>query len=70
MFYWIVLILIIGIMFFLKKDSKFYLFTAFYIFCVGAILRIIWLNEVSEILMRMSFIFWLVGLFKAFKEVN
>ncbi len=70
MFYWLVLISIIVTMFFFKRDAKFYLLSAFYIFCSGVILRVIGLNEISEILMRLSFILWIIGLFKAFKELN
>lgn len=70
MFYWLVFILAIGSMFFVKRDAKFFLFAAFYIFCAGVILRMISLNEISEISMRISFIIWIIGLFKAFKEIN
>lgn len=70
MFYWLFLISVIVTMFFFKKDSRFYLITAFYIFCTGAIMRVIGLNEISEILMRLSYILWILGLFRAFKELN
>lgn len=70
MFFWLILIFIIGIMFFIKKDSRPYLLTGFYIFIGGAIFRLIGLNEVSENLMRISLLFWVIGLFKAFQEFN
>lgn len=70
MFYWLVLILIVGTTFFIKKDSKLYLIAALCIFGVGAILRIIGFSEVSEILMRIDLIFWIIGLVKAYKELS
>lgn len=70
MFYWVALFLIIGIVIIIKKDSKFYLTAAFYIFCIGALLRLTGLKEVAEILMRIDFMLWIMGLIKAYREFN
>ncbi len=70
MYYWLVLLAVIVTYFFKKKDSRFYLFTAFYIFCVGVLLRIMNLTNIAEILMRISLICWVMGLGLAIKEFN
>ncbi len=68
MFYWLVTLVTIISVFFTKKNAKFYLLIGFYIFITGAVLKTINLNGISEILMRISFICWIVGLAMAIRE--
>lgn len=63
--YWIVLFSVLTINFFQKKEHKFYLQIGFYSFIAGVILKVIGLNEIAEFIMRMSFIFWVIGLWFA-----
>lgn len=62
MIYWLILILIIIFQLAKKKNNIFYLKLAFYIFLTGAVFRIITLTDISEVIMRTSFILFVVGL--------
>lgn len=62
MIYWLTLASIIIFQLIKRKENIFYLNLAFYIFIIGAILKIIVLSNFSEFFMRISFIFFLVGL--------
>jgi len=62
MIYWFILVLIIIFQRIQKKKDIFYLKPALYIFIIGALLRVLTLNDISEFLMRTSFIFFIVGL--------
>lgn len=62
MIYWFILLLIIIYQLVKKRDNIFYLKIGFYIFILGALLRVISLTDFSEYMMRTSFIFLLVGL--------
>lgn len=70
MIYWFILILIILFQWNQKKDNIFYLKLAFYIFLSGAAIRIIGLSEVAEFFIRISFIFWIVGLAISIRKFN
>lgn len=69
MIYWVILAGLIISSIFFKKRASFYLWIGFYIFLTGAVLKIIGINNVAEIMMRISFIGWLVGLGLSFKEL-
>ncbi|MDO8638414.1 MAG: hypothetical protein Q7R43_02475 [Candidatus Daviesbacteria bacterium] len=62
MIFWIILILIIIDHLVKKRENTVYLNLAFYIFIFGALLYIVTLKEFSEFFMRISFIFFLIGL--------
>lgn len=68
MIYWLLLFLIIGSIYLNKKNASFYFNIALYAFMIGAILRIIGLNSLAEIIMRIDFMLWLVGFALAIKE--
>ncbi len=67
---WITLLLIIFL--YTKKikskSDKFYLLIGLYLFIGGAFLKLINQVEISEFIMRTSFIFWLFGLVLTFKQ--
>lgn len=67
MVYWLILISIIIYQQIKKKENTFYLYLAFYIFVIGGLLRIITLKDFSEFFMRISFIFFLIGLILSFR---
>lgn len=67
MIYYFLLLLIIVYQFIKKRENIFYLNLAFYLFLLGALLRIVTLNDFSEILMRTSFILFLVGLILSYR---
>lgn len=62
MIYWLILVAIILFQFHQRKENIFYLNLAFYFFLLGAFLRVITLNGISEIFMRTSFILFAIGL--------
>lgn len=68
MIYWLILISIILFQIIRKQKKTSYLNMAFYIFIAGAVFKIISLDDLSEILMRGSFIFFLVGLVLSYLE--
>ncbi len=68
MIYWFILILILISLFLIKKTSEFFLKIAMFIFVIGAIMRLIHFIDIAETLMRIDFIFWLVGFFVTIKE--
>lgn len=68
MIYWLILVLIIISIFFKRGNSQFYLNIAIYVFIGGAILRLINLNYLAEILLRVDFILWLAGFVLVIKE--
>lgn len=67
MIYYFLLFLIIVYQFIKKRENIFYLNLAFYLFLLGALLRIVTLNDFSEFLMRTSFILFLVGLILSYR---
>ncbi len=69
MIYWLVLGILIVAAASFKKRASFYLSLAFYLFMAGAILRIIGINDIAELIMRISLIGWLVGLGLSFKQL-
>lgn len=69
MIYWIILAGSIISLIFFKKRASFYLYLAFYTFIVGAVLRVVGINDIAEAIMRISFIGWLVGIGLSFKEL-
>lgn len=62
MIFWLILLVIIAYQKVKKRENTFYLNNAFYIFISGALLKILTLDNFSEFLMRISFIFFLLGL--------
>lgn len=66
--YWTILIVwIIGIRI-SKKDSGITLKIAFILFSIAAILTVFNLRYIAELIMRVSFIGWLIGIFHALIE--
>lgn len=68
MMYWLIAILIAILIYFKRKEPDFYLKAAIYIFAIGAILRLVGLNFISEFLMRLDFMFWIAGISLAIRE--
>lgn len=62
MIFWIILIVIIIYHLVKKRQNTFYFNVALYIFISGALLSVFTLKDFSEFFMRISFIFFLVGL--------
>lgn len=67
MIYWLILLSIILLHIIRKKENTFYLKLAFYIFIVGACLKLVTLSNLSEFAMRISFILWIIGLFLSWR---
>ena len=70
MFYWLMLISVVIFQLVQKKENIFYLKLAFYLFVIGALLRVLTLNDISEFMMRTSFIFFIVGLSLSYRGDN
>lgn len=66
--YWFILFAWVAVMWFSKKTSNFALYPAFVLFLISAVLTVIGLRSLAEPVMRISFIGWLIGIFKALIE--
>lgn len=66
--YWLIFIIWISIILFSKKDSTFAFYPAFILFLLAAVLTVFNLRSIAEPIMRISFIGWLIGIFKALIE--
>lgn len=66
--YWIILFLLIIGVWILKRNSNFILYPAFMLFLVSAILTVLGFRNFAETLMRVSLIFWIVGIVQALFE--
>lgn len=60
--YWWLLILIVFLGLNLHFKSKIYLFAAFILFFASAVVTVNGFKEVGELIMRISFIGWIVGI--------
>ncbi len=63
----IITLWILAIIFF-KKDSSYSLIPAFFLFLVSAFFAVFNLMDISEQIMRISFIGWIIGIFHALIE--
>jgi len=66
--YWYILLSWIAIIWFSKKTSNFAFYPAFILFLISAVLTVVGLRSLAEPIMRVSFIGWLIGIFKALIE--
>lgn len=66
--YWLILFSWIAVMWFSKKDSNFAFYPAIVLFIIAAVLTVFGLRSLAEPIMRISFIGWLIGIFKALME--
>lgn len=63
----IIIIWVLGIIIY-KKNSDYALIPAFLLFLVSALLTVFNLRDIAELIMRISFIGWIIGIFGALIE--
>ena len=66
--YWLILFSWVAVIWFSKKTSNFAFYPAFVLFIIAAVLTVFGLRSLAEPIMRISFIGWLIGIFKALME--
>ncbi len=70
--YWIWLVIIYGFIYAFKLSHKFSLYTALFLTTLGAIITILFRNEINDFgedTLRLGLIFWLIGLIQTWLEV-
>lgn len=67
-FYWFILILLIILNLILCISSKYLLLAAFILFSCSALITTLDLRVLGESIMRISIIFWIIGIIEAIKE--
>ncbi len=67
-FYWFILIFLVFVKLLLEFSSKYILLAAFILFLCSALITTVGLQVLGELTMRISFIFWIVGIIQAVEE--
>ncbi len=68
LYYWIILGLVVFSVLFYKISTVFTLGTAFFITVVAAFIGLVSILDIGESVMRLGFVFWLVGAIKLLVE--
>lgn len=63
MIYWLLLIILITLQILRRWSNLTFLWSGFYLYCLGALFSILNISIVSVPLMRVSLVLWLFGLF-------